>query len=78
MFSYNIWYLPDNNILNINIQVLINFIHTIFLYTYYKINTVNSTISIILNVQVNVTPYSMEIQAIDSNGMLFDTCVIGR
>lgn len=29
-------------------------------------------------VQVNVTPYSMEIQAIDSNGMLFDSCVINR
>ena len=29
-------------------------------------------------VQVNATPYSLEIQAIDSKGMLFDSCVINR
>lgn len=29
-------------------------------------------------VQVNVTPYALEIQAIDSNGSLFDHCVINR
>jgi Predicted phosphohydrolases len=29
-------------------------------------------------VQVNVTPYSFEIQAIDSNGMLFDSCEIKK
>ena len=29
-------------------------------------------------VQVNVTPYSFEIQAIDSQGMLFDSCIIHK